>query len=101
MGKQGEVLEHHTHTSLLHGYLFGRTADPAAVDSDFAMAGLFKSCNRAQQRGLAAAAWAEQATDAALPETQGDVRDDGLAIVADRQVVDFKHRLNGIAISRD
>ena len=49
-------LEHHRHTALTRRLVI----DALAIDEDFAGIDALKTCNHAQQRGLAAAGWAQK-----------------------------------------
>ena len=90
VGKQRVVLEHHAdaataHRDVLHRY-------PA--DGDFAAVGLDKAGDGAQQGGLAAAAGAQQRTERAVGEVEGDaIERRGLAVaLGDAVDLDRAHR---------
>ena len=94
--KQGKVLEHHPHASLLHRDGWSCPGDRAAVDAHLTAPGLHKPGYGAQHGSFAAAAGTQQATDVAPLKTQGDIRNDVLAVQHDCQVVNIKHVRYGI-----
>ena len=75
MREQGVVLEHQTDAAPLRRHAAGIVGHDLSVDPDGAALKSFQAGGDAQQRGLAAAAGADQTQDLPLSDAQADVID--------------------------
>jgi len=90
-GEKGIVLED-------DAPLGGRLLDFFPVPIDMAFAWLGEACEKVQQSGLAAAAFAQQTHELTLIDFQVDVFQDGFAIVGKPEIRCFKTTLTHVKL---
>ena len=89
--EQGVVLEHHADAPVLGRHGKPRRRHHLPLQQDAAFAQRLEAGDGAQHRGLAAAAGAKQAGDAAAREGEGQVVDNALAAEAMVDAIDLDH----------
>lgn len=90
--EQGVFLEHHADSALLGRQLTVATADEFSTDMDGAVDRRLKTRDAAQQRGFAAAAGTEQATDLTIRKIQGELLENRLIAIGDLDIPDVQCR---------